>query len=290
MLFDRFVFILYILLNYSWLLLGIIYESPARIIPVLSILFSLLSVIIVTLFQLQTIVQRDKLDYNEKHSTISWCVVHIFICILFLVDILELVDMLVIFVVLGILVTFVSLSVLILSCQVIAMSSDVWIPHVHLTCVCFWVLDNYLYVSLPTNLPFMTVLPVILISMLRLYENRREAKSHICVETTLFLIAIALHILLDKKQMSVEHFYQMIVFTIGLIILITREFKSTIILFALPFILIGFAFYCIGCFILNKKQPTVEYLTKRYNYFVEIDDLVLSLDGTEIEGNWDERL
>ena len=288
MLFDRFVFILYILLNYSWLLLGIIYDSRARIIPVLSIVFSLLSVIVVTLFQLQTIVQRHKLDYDGKWSTISWSVVHIIICIFFSVDILELANMLVVFGILGLFLTFVSFAVLILSCKVIASGSDAWIPHVHLTCICFWVLVNYLYVSLPTNLPFMTVLPVMLMFVLRLYENRHETMSHICIETTLFLIAIALHICLDLKQISAEHFYQMI--AIILMIFIAREFKSIIILFTLPFILIGFVFYCIGCFILNKKQPTVEYMTERYNYFVEIDDLVLSLDGNEIEEDWDERL
>jgi hypothetical protein len=288
MLFDRFVFILYILLNYSWLLLGIIYDSRARIIPVLSIIFSLLSVIVVTLFQLQTIVQRHKLDYDGKWSTISWSVVHLIICIFFLVDILELANILAIFGILGLFLTFVSFAVLILSCKVIAIGSDAWIPHVHLTCICFWVLVNYLYVSLPSNLPFMTVLPVILMFMLRLYENRHEAMSHICIETTLFLIAIALHFCLDLEKISAEHFYQMI--AIILIIFIAREFKSIIILFALPFILIGFVFYCIGCFILNNKQPTVEYMTERYNYFVEIDDLVLSLDGNEIEEDWDERL
>jgi len=92
------------------------------------------------------------------------------------------------------------------------------------------------------------------------------------------------------KQMSAEHFYQMIAIIIALMILIAREFKSIIILFALPFILIGFVFYCIGCFILNKEQPSVESLTEKYNRFVEIDELVLSLDGSEIEENWDEKL
>lgn len=289
MLFDRFVFILYILLNYSWLLLGIIYESPARIIPVSSIIFSLLSVIIITLFQLQTIVQRHKLDYDGKWSTISWSVVHIIICIFFSVDILELGNMLVVFGILGLFLTFVSFAVLILSCKVIASGSDVWISHVHLTCICFWVLVNYLYVTLPIIMPFMTVLPVVLILVLRVYENSRNFKQ-ICIETTLFLIAIALHICLDMKQMSAEHFYQMIAIIIALMILIAREFKSIIILFALPFILIGFIFYCIGCFILNKEQPSVESLTEKYNRFVEIDELVLSLDGSEIEENWDEKL
>jgi len=288
MLFDRFIFILYILLNYSWLLLGIIYESAARIIPVSSIIFSLLSVIIVTLFQLQTIVQRHKLDYDGKWSTISWSVVHIIICIFFLVDILELANILVVFGILGLFLTFVSFAVLTMSCKVIASGSDVWIPHVHLTCICFWVLVNYLYVTLPIIMPFMTVLPVVLILVLRLYENSRSLKQ-ICIETTLFLIVIALHICLDLEQLSAEHFYQMIATVVALMIFFS-DFKSILILFALPFMLISFSLYCIGCFILNKKQSTIESLTEKYNRFVKIDDLVISLDGFENEESWDERL
>tara|TARA_B110000208_G_scaffold7805_1_gene10064 strand:+ start:300 stop:716 length:417 start_codon:yes stop_codon:yes gene_type:complete len=138
-------------------------------------------------------------------------------------------------------------------------------------------------------MPFMTVLPVVLILVLRLYENSRSLKQ-ICIETTLFLIVIALHICLDLKQISAEHFYQMIAIIIALMIFMARESKSIIILLGLPFILSGFVFYCIGCFILNKEQPSVESLTEKYNRFVEIDDLVLSLDGSEIEENWDEKL
>ena len=289
MLFDRFIFIIYILLCYSWLLLGIVYNSPARILPILTLTFSLLSVIIVTLFQLQTIVQRDQMDFDGKWSTISWSTVHLILCIFFLLDILELVNVLVIFGILGLFLTFVSLTVLTLSCRVIASDSDNWIPHVHLTCICFWVIVNYLYVSLPIIMPFMTLLPVVLILVLRLYENGRRLKQ-ICIESTLFSIAIGLHICLDIGQISAEHFYQMLAFTVALIILVSNEFKPILILFFLPFILISLTCYIVGCFILNKEQPSVESLTERYNRFVQIDELVLTLDGFENEENWDEKL
>jgi hypothetical protein len=137
-------------------------------------------------------------------------------------------------------------------------------------------------------MPFMTVIPVILIFVLRLYENSRNFKQ-ICIETTLFLIAIALHICSDFEQISAEHFYQLLATTVAMMIFFS-DFKSILILFALPFILIGFALYCIGCFIQNKEQPTIESLTEKYNRFVKIDDLVLSLDGFENEESWDERL
>jgi hypothetical protein len=290
MLFDRFIFILFILVNYSWLLLGIVYNSPARILPILTIIFSLLSVIIVTLFQLQIIVQQKKLDFDGKCSTISWSAIHIFICIFFLLDILEYVNILVIFGILGIFLTVVSLTVLTMSCQVIASSSDAWIPHVHLTCICFWVIINYLYVSLPIIMPFMTVLPVVLMLILRFYEYRIELKS-ICIESVFFLIAIALHIFLDMEQLSAEHFYQMTAVTVVLIIIVLNEFKAITILFTLPFFMIGFIFYYIGCSIFYDKQPTVESLREKYNDFVSIDELILSVDDFEIDDeNWDEHL
>ena len=117
--------------------------------------------------------------------------------------------------------------------MILKSDSDNWIPHVHLTCICFWVIVNYLYVSLPIIMPFMTVLPVVLILVLRLYEKGRRLKQ-ICIESTLFLIAIVLHICLDIGQISAEHFYQMLAFTVALIILVSKEFKPILILFFLP--------------------------------------------------------
>lgn len=289
MLFDRFVFILYILFNYNWLLLGIIYDSKAQIIPIIAIICSLVSVIIVTLFQLQTVIQRSKLNEDDQWSTITWSVVHIFLSILFLFDILELMNTLAMFLIAGVFITFVTSTVFVMSCRIIANSSDVWIPHVHLTCVCFWVLVNYLYVSLPTTIPYLTVIPVILMLILRLYENSNSFQS-IFMEGILFAIAIALHICFETNMISVEHFYQLTAITLVLMILVTRQFKSVLVIFSLPFILISFGLYFIVCLILWHQPPTVRYLTVKYNDFVRIEELVLTLDGSDNEEDWNERL
>ena len=289
MLFDRFVLVLYVMFNYSWLLLGVFYDSPIRILPLTSLLFSMLSVIIVSLFQLQTIVQQQVGDEDDRWSTISWASVHLCLCTLFLIDTLELANTLAIFLVAGIFITFTTFAVMIMSCKIIANGSNVWIPHVHLTCVCFWILVNYLYASLPINLPFMTFVPVVLMFVLRLYEQ--NPLIYKCMESLLFIIAIVLHICFDLKQITAEHFYQLVVIIIIIMIIVSGELKRIFTIFSLPFLLCGLFIYSLFA-MLSGQTPTIQQLTERYNEFVnENDDLiVLPLDGEDIEDNWDEHL
>jgi len=289
MLFDRFVLVLYVMFNYSWLLLGVFYDSPIRILPLTSLLFSMLSVIIVSLFQLQTIVQQQVGDEDDRWSTISWASVHLCLCTLFLIDTLELANTLAIFLVAGIFITFTTFAVMIMSCKIIANGSNVWIPHVHLTCVCFWILVNYLYASLPINLPFMTFVPVVLMFVLRLYEQ--NPLIYKCMESLLFIIAIVIHICFDLKLITAEHFYLLIVIIISIMTVVSREIKSIFTIFSLPFLLCGLFIYSFFA-MLSGQTPTIQQLTEKYNDFVnENDDLiVLPLDGEDIEDNWDEHL
>jgi hypothetical protein len=289
MLFDRFVLVLYVMFNYSWLLLGVFYDSPIRILPLTSLLFSMLSVIIVSLFQLQTIVQQQVGDEDDRWSTISWASVHLCLCTLFLIDTLELANTLAIFLVAGIFITFTTFAVMIMSCKIIANGSNVWIPHVHLTCVCFWILVNYLYASLPINLPFMTFVPVVLMFVLRLYEQ--NLLIYKCMESLLFFIALVIHISFDLKLITAEHFYLLIVIIISIMTVVSREFKSIFTIFSLPFLLCGLFIYSFFA-MLSGQTPTIQQLTEKYNDFVnENDDLiVLPLDGEDIEDNWDEHL
>ena len=290
MLFDRFVLVLYVMFNYSWLLLGVFYDSTTRIVPLISLLFSMLSVVIVSLFQLQTIVQQQVGDEDDRWSTIAWSSVHLCLCTLFLTDTLELANTLAILLVAGLFVTFVTFSVLIMSCKVIANSSDAWIPHVHLTCVCFWVLVNYLYASLPFKLPFMTFIPIVLMFFLRLYE-KNESIRYKRMESLLFIIAIMIHISFDLKQITAEHFYQMIVIVIVIMTFVSREIKSMFTIFLLPFLLCGLLIYVFFA-ILSGQIPTVHQLSEKYNRMINENDdlLILPLDGDELEGDWDEKL
>lgn len=289
MLFDRFVLVLYVMFNYSWLLLGVFYDSPIRILPLTSLLFSMLSVIIVSLFQLQTIVQQQVGNEDDRWSTISWASVHLCLCTLFFIDTLEFANTLAIFLIAGIFITFTTFVVMVMSCKIIANGSNVWIPHVHLTCVCFWILVNYLYASLPINLPFMTFVPVVLMFVLRLYEQ--NPLRYKCMESLLFIIAIVLHICFDLKQITAEHFYQLVVIIIIIMIIVSGELKRIFTIFSLPFLLCGLFIYSFFA-MLSGQTPTIQQLTERYNEFVnENDDLiVLPLDGEDIEDNWDEHL
>jgi len=289
MLFDRFVLVLYVMFNYSWLLLGVFYDSPIRILPLTSLLFSMLSVIIVSLFQLQTIVQQQVGNEDDRWSTISWASVHLCLCTLFFIDTLEFANTLAIFLIAGIFITFTTFVVMVMSCKIIANGSNVWIPHVHLTCVCFWILVNYLYASLPINLPFMTFVPVVLMFVLRLYEQ--NPLIYKCMESLLFIIAIVLHICFDLKQITAEHFYQLVVIIIIIMIIVSGELKRIFTIFSLPFLLCGLFIYSLFA-MLSGQTPTIQQLTERYNEFVnENDDLVvLPLDGEDIEDNWDEHL
>jgi uncharacterized membrane protein YvlD (DUF360 family) len=105
--------------------------------------------------------------------------------------------------------------------------------------------------------------------ILRLYENSNSFQ-YIFIEGILFVIAIALHVCFETNIISVEHFYQLIAITLVLMILVTRQLKSVLVIFSLPFILISFGLYFIVCFILWQQQPTVRYLTVKYNNFVKI--------------------
>ena len=289
MLFDRFVLVLYVMFNYSWLLLGVFYDSPIRILPLTSLLFSMLSVIIVSLFQLQTIVQQQVGNEDDRWSTISWASVHLCLCTLFFIDTLEFANTLAIFLIAGIFITFTTFVVMVMSCKIIANGSNVWIPHVHLTCVCFWILVNYLYASLPINLPFMTFVPVVLMFVLRLYEQ--NPLIYKCMESLLFIIAIVIHICFDLKLITAEHFYLLIVIIISIMTVVSREIKSIFTIFSLPFLLCGLFIYSFFA-MLSGQTPTIQQLTEKYNDFVnENDDLiVLPLDGEDIEDNWDEHL
>jgi hypothetical protein len=260
MLFDRFVLVLYVMFNYSWLLLGVFYDSPIRILPLTSLLFSMLSVIIVSLFQLQTIVQQQVGDEDDRWSTISWASVHLCLCTLFLIDTLELANTLAIFLVAGIFITFTTFAVMIMSCKIIANGSNVWIPHVHLTCVCFWILVNYLYASLPINLPFMTFVPVVLMFVLRLYEQ--NLLIYKCMESLLFFIALVIHISFDLKLITAEHFYLLIVIIISIMTVVSREFKSIFTIFSLPFLLCGLFIYSFFA-MLSGQTPTIQQLTEK---------------------------
>jgi len=111
MLFDRFIFVLYILFHYTWFLLGTLYKMPLRYFSVVSLALSLLSIVIVSFFQLQSVLYRQRLDTSDKWSGISWSTVHLVICGIFIIDGLEWANPLVIFGIAGLLMSVIIIIV-----------------------------------------------------------------------------------------------------------------------------------------------------------------------------------
>ena len=84
MLFKRFLFVLYLLSQYGLFLLGSFYQTPLRLLPLCSIILSMVSIIVITFFQLQRLAKQNIIDSPTQWSTIVWSFVHIFICLNFL--------------------------------------------------------------------------------------------------------------------------------------------------------------------------------------------------------------
>ena len=137
MLFERFVFVLYLLFMYAWFLLGTLYDTDWRFVPLFAIHSTLVSVIVVTLFQLQRIVKHDVDSHADRWSTVAWSAVHIFIPALFMMDGLEWVNVMVVLAIAGFGLTMMIFVVGVCSCYVIILNGRDWAPHIHLTCITF---------------------------------------------------------------------------------------------------------------------------------------------------------
>ena len=209
MLFERFVFVLYLLFVYAWFLLGALYDSEYRYVPLLSMLLTLLSVTVVTMFQLQRIVKRSVMEQADRWSTLAWSLVHMCMSILFLLDSLEWVNVLVVLSVAGLGLTVMIMVVGVCSCYVIILNGRDWAPHIHLTCICFWVLVQYMSVRLPLDgLQYVTTVPVVAMAALRVYEHVEDGVDRwSALEICLWCACIVFHIFLDVGLWSARTFY-----------------------------------------------------------------------------------
>ena len=178
MLFDRFVFVLFLLFCYNWFLLGYLYDSSVKYTPIVIMVLSLCIVCIITLLQLQIIVKQKVLKLNEKWATIVWSLVHIVICLLLLSDGMELANILVIGMISGLLLTAIIVVVGTCSCYVIMLNGLEWYSHLHLTCICFWIVVQFMSIRLPaTELQYTTTIPIVAMTILRFVEYVPEGCS-----------------------------------------------------------------------------------------------------------------
>lgn len=237
MLFERFVFVLYLLCNYSLFFIGSIYASDLRFVPLICMCCSLLSVIVMTMTRLQEIWQHSPVLQADRWSTVAWSSVHICISILFVLDGLEWVNIMVILSIAGLLLTVMIFIVGVCSCYVIILNGQEWAPHIHLTCICFWVLVHYMSVRLPLDdIQYVTTIPVVAMACLRLYEHLEDGCSiRSIAETCLWVCSIVLHILLDVGSWSSQTFYWCLFVVIFGMSVISRHKSQVGWLIAAPF-------------------------------------------------------
>lgn len=248
MLFDRFIFVLYILFCYNWFLLGYLYSTWVAYIPIISLLCTMLSICIISLLQLQTVVRQDLLKQHEKWETITWSCVNMFFSILILSDALELANIIVIGLLTGILLTCIIVVVGTCACYVIMLNGKEWSAHVHLTCISFWVMTQYMTIRLPSNeLNYVSTVPVCLMFILRmveLFEDKTKCYSMI-KEALVWTICILLHILCETGHMSPIVFFWGTTISSLFLIIFNKYTKSIILAFTLPFVSSGIAVYMI---------------------------------------------
>lgn len=292
MLFERFVFVLYILFSYSWFLLGTLYNTPVRYVPIIALFLSLCSIVIVTLFQLQRLARRQSMSNSDRWATIVWSLVHLMLSLCLFADALELTNILVIFCIIAIIITVVIATVATCACYVIILDSDDWRPHVHLACICFWMLIQFMTLRLPIDeFQYVTVIPVVLMWVLRMCEHFETTITRNAVlECSLFVVVILLHVLLNTGLLSAPVFYWGVVSTVCALILTGRHLQELLTVIVLPFFVLVLGLY-LG-FYRMRGIPTRNNLREILRMYDEMTshELVLTLDGSDDEDNWDERL
>jgi len=286
MLFDRFIFVLYVLFHYAWFLLGTLYQQELRYCSLVSLACSLLVVIVISLFQLQTIVKQQTLETSDKWSGISWSIVHMTICIIFIVDGLEWANPLVVFGIAGLLMSVVIVVVGGCACFVIMQNGTDWHAHVHLTCVSFWIIIQYMILRMPEiQFQYITVIPIALMTLVRITEAG-ISKKELCG----WFLCCLMHVFYDIRWFSPQLFFWTIV---GIIMLMVFQNAKTILLITiLPFALLAIAIYvCIKSMQRHPLNILSDNIYHMYNDMIPDDSLaVLPFDFTNDEDNWDERL
>jgi len=293
MLFDRFIFVLYILFHYTWFLLGTLYKMPLRYFSVVSLALSLLSIVIVSFFQLQSVLYRQRLDTSDKWSGISWSTVHLVICGIFIIDGLEWANPLVIFGIAGLLMSVIIIIVGGCACFVIMQNGNDWHAHIHLTCISFWVIIQYMILRLPeTQYQYVTVIPIALMTLTRLTEYDITKK-----EIAAWFICSLLHVFYDVQMLSRKLFFWAVAAVI--LVMVLREIKNIVLMVILPFgIFFAMSYVCILLMCGHPVTVTLQNIGQFYNDFMIPDDsLIILPDGREVIpldadyfDDWDRRL
>jgi hypothetical protein len=294
MLFDRFIFVLYLLFSYNWFLLGYEYDSGLKYAPIAILLLSLCIVSVITLMQLQFVVKQTRFQSHEIWATVLWSFVHITICILILCDAMELANILVIGMILGLLLSVVIITVGTCSCYVIMLNGIEWYSHLHLTCISFWILIQFMDVRLPsTELHYTSTVAIISMFILRMVEAYFHfMDNNVIIEAILWSTCIALHIIYDTNGMTKLTFFWGTTVTLAGLIVFNKYLFAALTMISLPFIIIPIFVYIVYRW---KHGSTFEHtfkdLTKIYEHWTATPQPeILPFEIEETEEDWQQSL
>lgn len=289
MIFERFVFVVYLLFSYVSFLLGLQYESGVAYVPLVMSCLTLCGIIVVSGLQLQLIIQREALSDNDKWSTITWSTVHLCIHWILFVDGLEFTNILVILCLYGILLTVVIFVVGTCACYVIIQNSRSWYAHIHLTCICFWVFVQFMSIRTSSSIveqSYMSTIPIFAMAILRIVEDIEH--GGITKEIILWIICVVLHIVYENHGMTHTQFLWGILIVLFLISI--REACSFCMLLALPFVLLPFFIYV--TFKCQRYQQSALDIMEKYDELFDLADgetIRIPLEDLA-EEDWNERL
>ncbi len=229
----------------------------------------MISICIISLLQLQTIIRRDALKQHEKWETIIWSCVNIAFSGLIISDALEWTNIVIIGLLAGIILSGMVAIVGTCACYVIMLNGKEWTPHVHLTCISFWVMSQYMTIRLPTEeLNYVTTVPVCLMFILRMVELFEDKTTCLSMtkEGTVWVICIILHIFCETEMVSKIVFLWGTSITSTFLIGLNKYTKSILLAFSLPCVSFALAIYIafkrsIGI----STYRTFESITKLYD-------------------------
>jgi len=288
MLFERFVFVLYVLVMYTWFLAGVASNSEYRVIPLSMMILSLLSVIVVTLLQLQTVVRQSSMFSGDRWSTVAWAAVHIVLSGLFVLDTFEYTNVLLTLGLAACLMTIVMFAVATCACFVILRDSREWQPHLHLACICFWVLTQYMLLRTSgPNIYIVTAIPVVCMFLLRLGEHIEHGCSAVAVlECVLWLVAIVLHVAHEFDWISSFVFFVTCAVVLVTMALLTRHAVHLILFAALPLVLV---FLVVAAVCNRSWNNTLQQIMSMYDDMTAAPTERLPLDEQD-ENAWEDSL
>ena len=288
MLFDRFVFVLYVLIMYTWFLAGVATNTEYRVIPLCMMILSLLSVIIVTLLQLQTVVRQSTMFSGERWSTVAWATVHIVLSGLFVLDMFEYTNVLLTLGLAACLMTAVMFVVATCACFVILRDSHEWQPHLHLACICFWVLTQYMLLRTSgPNIYIVTAIPVLCMFLLRFGEHiEYGCSAAAALECVLWLVAIVLHVAHEFDGVSSFVFFVSCAVVLVTMALLTRHATHLILFATLPLVLV----FLVTAAVYNRSwNNTLQQIMSMYDDMTAAPTERLPLDESD-ESAWEDSL